>query len=92
VLRRMYSSTTRTLTSVCKASDPELDRLLEAGYLELDSERRAKAYADAQRLILDKTYGIPVYVLIYSVAAANKVHGLAIDAQGMPAFNEAWIQ
>jgi peptide/nickel transport system substrate-binding protein len=92
VLRRMYASTTRTLTSVCKANDPELDHLLETGSLELDSERRSKAYADAQRLILDKTYGIPVYVLIYSIAAANKVHGVAIDAQGFPTFNDAWLQ
>jgi peptide/nickel transport system substrate-binding protein len=91
VLRRMYASTTRTLTSVCKAQDPELDRLLDAGSQELEPERRAKAYADAQHEIVDKVYGIPVYVLIYSLAAANQVHGLAIDAHGFPAFGDAWL-
>lgn len=92
VLRRIYGTDGRSLLAVFKGQDPELKQLLEAGARALSDEERVKLYAQAQRIIVDKTYSIPAYVLIYSVAAANSVQGLAIDAHGFPLFNDAWIQ
>ena len=91
VLRRIYSPSVRTLLSVSKVDDPELNRLLEAGYQELDPGKRVGIYAQVQRLILDKTYAIPVYVLLYNVAFADSVHGIAIDVHGFPLFYDAWV-
>jgi peptide/nickel transport system substrate-binding protein len=92
VLRRIYSPTFRVAASVAKVDDPELDQLLNAGYTELDPGKRADIYARAQRTILDRTYSIPTYVLIYNVAVANRVRGIAIDVHGFPVFQDAWVQ
>jgi peptide/nickel transport system substrate-binding protein len=73
-------------------NDPELTRLLEEGSSQVDPQARLPFYRDAQRLIIDRSYAIPVYVLIYSIATAAKVEGIAIDGHGFPVFNDAWIQ
>jgi len=92
VLRRIYAADKSSLLAIFRGTDPELTRLLVAGSEALQSEERVKAYAQAQRLIIEKTYSIPTYVLVYSVAAANRVQGLAIDVHGFPVFSDTWIQ
>jgi peptide/nickel transport system substrate-binding protein len=92
VLRRIYATDGRSLLAVFKGGDPELNALLVSGAKTLDPEQRVKLYEQAQRLIIEKTYSIPAYVLVYSVAAANKVQGITIDVHGFPNFNDAWIQ
>jgi peptide/nickel transport system substrate-binding protein len=92
VLRRIFSPSFRSVGSVSKVDDPELNGLLDAGYREMDPEAREKIYGKAQHLILDKAYAIPAYVLIYSVAAKRDVHDVAIDVNGFPVFYDAWIQ
>ncbi len=92
VLRRIYAPDKPSLLAVFKGADPELSRLLIAGSEALESEERVKLYTQAQRLIIDKTYSIPAYVLIYSIAAANNVQGLVIDVHGFPVFNDTWLQ
>jgi peptide/nickel transport system substrate-binding protein len=92
VLRRIYAPDKASLLAVFKGVDPELNRLLVAGSEALQPEERVKFYAQAQRLISDKTYSIPAYVLVYSVAAANNVQGIVIDTHGFPVFNDTWLQ
>jgi peptide/nickel transport system substrate-binding protein len=92
VLRRIHSPALRGRSSVSKVSDPELEALLQAGAREQDAEKRKAIYADAQRLILDRTYSIPIYVLIYFIATSAKVEGVQIDAHGFPVFNNAWVR
>jgi peptide/nickel transport system substrate-binding protein len=92
VLQRIYASDKRSLLSVFKGADPELNHLLEAGSQALSDDERVQLYQRAQRLIVDKTYSIPTYVLIYSVAAANRVQGITVDAHGFPVFSDAWLQ
>jgi peptide/nickel transport system substrate-binding protein len=92
VLRRIYAADKSSLLAVFKGADPELSRLLVTGSEALQQEDRVKAYAQAQRLIVEKTYSIPTYVLVYSVAAANQVQGLAIDVHGFPVFNDTWLR
>ena len=91
VLRRIYAPEKPSLLAVFKGADPELNRLLVAGSEALADDERVKAYTQAQRLIIEKTYSIPAYVLIYTVAAANNVQGLAIDAHGFPVLNDTWL-
>jgi len=92
VLRRIYAPDKASLLAVFKGVDPELNRLLVAGSEALQPDERVKLYAQAQRLISDKTYSIPAYVLVYSVAAANNVQGIVIDTHGFPVFNDTWLQ
>jgi len=92
VLRRIYAPDKPSLLAVFKGVDPELNRLLVAGSEALQAEERVQFYRQAQRLIIEKTYSIPAYVLVYSVAAKNDVQGLAIDAHGFPTFNDTWLQ
>jgi peptide/nickel transport system substrate-binding protein len=92
VLRRIHSPLLRAVTSVSRTNDPELNSLLEGGFSELDGDKRAEIYARAQHLIIDRTYAIPAYVLMYSVAAADRVEGIAIDRHGFPNFYDSWIR
>jgi peptide/nickel transport system substrate-binding protein len=92
VLRRIFGSDKRTVLSYFRGNDPELDQLLRAGSEALDPAKRITVYAQAQRLIIDKVYAIPTYVLSYSIAAANNVQGVAVDAHGFPVFSDAWLQ
>jgi peptide/nickel transport system substrate-binding protein len=92
VLRRVDTPAVRSLAAISKVNDPELTRLLEEGSSQVDPQARLPFYRDAQRLIIDRSYAIPVYVLIYSIATAAKVEGIAIDGHGFPVFNDAWIQ
>jgi peptide/nickel transport system substrate-binding protein len=92
VLRRIFGADKRTVLSYFKSGDPELNQLLQSGSETLDPAQRVKIYAQAQRLIVDKVYSIPTYVLTYTVAAANNVQGVAVDAHGFPVFSDAWLQ
>jgi peptide/nickel transport system substrate-binding protein len=91
VLRRIYSPAHRTRVSPSRADDPELNHLLDEGLKELDQAKRAALYQRAQRLIVERDYAIPVYVLNYNVAAKSSVRELGIDVNGFPTFHDAWI-
>jgi ABC-type transport system substrate-binding protein len=80
------------MVAISKVNDPLLTHLLEEGSTQVDPLARLPFYRDAQHVILDQSYAIPVYVLIYSIAAAAKVHGIAIDGHGFPVLKYAWIQ
>ncbi|MDB4974212.1 MAG: peptide transporter [Myxococcaceae bacterium] len=92
VLRRLYSPLLRAKTAASKVDDPELTAVLERAARELDRAARAALYAQAQRLILQRNYAIPTYVLQYTVATSSKVQDLSIDQHGFPTFYEAWIR
>ena len=51
--------------------DPELDKLLDAGRIEVDPKKRQEIYAKAQRLIHEKFYWIPITVQ-YTIEGVNK--------------------
>jgi len=92
VLRRIFAQGLRSRSGYTTVNDAELERLLDAGYQEQDPDKRVALYGEAQKIILDKTYAIPVYVLTYFVAARTQVHGLTIDGHGFPEFQGTWIQ
>lgn len=89
VLRTYFVSEERTAVSGTRVNDPQLTALLQAATEAPEGPERADLYVQAQRRIIDKTYNIPVYVLLYNLAAAANVSGLAIDAHGFPDFHGA---
>jgi peptide/nickel transport system substrate-binding protein len=87
VLRSYYSPSTQSAASVTKIHDPDVIAWLDEAAQEPDNGRRAALYGDVQRRIIDKTYAIPIYVLLYNIAASRQVSGLTLDAHGFPEFN-----
>lgn len=51
--------------------DPELDKLLDAGRVELDVKKRQEIYSKAQKLIHERVYWIPISVQ-YTIEGVNK--------------------
>jgi peptide/nickel transport system substrate-binding protein len=92
VLRRIHTPGQRSASSVSRANDAELTKLLEDAYQTLDDSERSQLYGRAQRTILERVYAIPTYVLIYNVASTRRVRGIRIDVHGFPTFHDAWIQ
>jgi peptide/nickel transport system substrate-binding protein len=92
VLSRLHLPDGRTPASVSKTDDPEISEWLRAGQREGDSEKRAEYYIRAQRKLVEKVYAIPVYVLLYTIAASDQVQGITIDVHGFPEFHGAWLR
>ena len=92
VLSRLHLPDGRTPASVAKTNDPEISEWLRAGQREGDAEKRADYYVRAQRKLVGKVYAIPVYVLLYTIAASDQVQGLTIDTHGFPEFHGAWLK
>ncbi|MEY4575884.1 MAG: hypothetical protein RL701_587, partial [Pseudomonadota bacterium] len=92
VLRRLHSPRLRSTLSVARTDDPELTQLLEDGSLELDVEKRKQIYARIQHIIVERGYAFPAYVLLYSIATAERVQGIRIDPHGFPVFYDTWLR
>ncbi|WP_051024792.1 ABC transporter substrate-binding protein [Nocardia aobensis] len=74
-----------------KVADPQLDALLQQGRATADPAQRAAAYKQAQQLILDKAYALPIYVFTGVYTAAARVHGFGLDANGWSNFYDTWV-
>ncbi len=73
-------------------SDPTLDKALEAGRTTVDDAQRMLAYHDAQRIINEEAYIIPVYIEEIYTVSRNNVHGLRFDALGGMMLHDVWVQ
>jgi peptide/nickel transport system substrate-binding protein len=91
VLRRLHLPEGRDSSSVSKVDDPEISQWLKDGAREGDAEKRAELYDRVQRKLIEKTYAIPIYVLLYNIATTAVVHGIDIDTHGFPRFHGAWL-
>ncbi|MFC5703907.1 ABC transporter substrate-binding protein [Cohnella faecalis] len=82
----------RSVANYFDFNDPELAKLLDQAYGELDREKRVAIYKQAQKRIFDQATVIPVYVFPYTVGASKSLQGLAFDAHGFPLFYDAWLK
>jgi len=89
VLRYSFVPQLRSSYNFIKTNDPQLNQLLIAAAAEADSTQRAQLYVQAQQLIVDKVYAIPIYILAYNIALASSVQGVALDTHGFPIFHAA---
>ncbi len=92
ILRQSYVPGARSVLSGNRIDDPELSEWLVQGARVADGPQRAELYRAAQRKIIEKTYAIPIYVLLYNLAYAKRVRGVTIDAHGFPEFHAAWLE
>lgn len=64
-------------------SNPELDKLLEAGRVETDETKRAAIYKDAQELINVEAPAAFIHHQAYLTGYSKNVTGLTVDATGV---------
>lgn len=78
-----------------KINDPELDKLIEAQRVELDSEARVELMHDIQKLIADKMYYIPTVVGKSYYAQHPNVKGFTFGAfysLGTESYARVWLE
>jgi peptide/nickel transport system substrate-binding protein len=92
ILRQAYLPGIRSAVTANKVVDPEIIEWLTQGAREPEGPTRAEYYLRAQRKIIEKTYAIPIYVLLYNLVTADRVHGVVIDSHGFPEFRDAWLE
>jgi peptide/nickel transport system substrate-binding protein len=92
ILRQSFVPAARPAISGNKVVDAELIEWLTQAAREDDGPRRAERYRLAQRKIIEKTYAIPIYVLLYNIGVSKNVQGIGIDAHGFPEFRDAWLE
>ncbi|MSQ26702.1 MAG: ABC transporter substrate-binding protein [Dehalococcoidia bacterium] len=74
--------------------DPELDRLIEQPYRELDVEKRKQNWIAVQRYLLDKLYVIPLITQVGFLATQPYVHGWGDNRAGQAvnqSFESTWF-
>lgn len=91
ILRQSFVPAARTVNSGNKVVDSELIDWLTRAAREDDVAKRRELYRLAQQKIIDKTYSIPIYVLLYNLGVSKRAHGIGIDAHGLPEFYDAWL-
>jgi len=75
-----------------QVNDPELDSLLTEAGQTSDADRRATLYADAQNLVLDGFYILPLIDQQNHFLYATSVEGVrALPAVSTPTFYDAWL-
>jgi peptide/nickel transport system substrate-binding protein len=89
VLRYSYVPQFRAKFEGTKTDDPQLNQLLIAAAAEANPVQRAQQYVQAQQIIVDKIYAIPIYILRYNVAVAASIQGVALDTHGFPVYHGA---
>lgn len=71
-----------------RIKDPEIDRLLNAGRVETDPERRAQIYEDLNRQFADQAWNLWSWYTLWAVAAKPDVKGVLgpplPDGAGLP--------
>ena len=90
ILRTAFSSKFNNLNR--RAADTVLDPLLEAELSEADAAKRADLIGQAQDIIVDEGYAIPIFELAQSIGVAGDVQGLGFEASSRLKFYDAWIQ
>ena len=63
-------------------NDPELDALLDATNNETDPEKRQKAADDAQRVLVEKAYAVPLFTPTGYVATSSRLQGVVPETFG----------
>jgi peptide/nickel transport system substrate-binding protein len=80
-----------TAWNAAEYSNPEMERLLEEGRTEMDPDKRAELYGEAQMLEARDLPYVPLQNVAVPFVAKATVHGLAFDRQGFWDAYTTWI-
>ena len=71
-------------------SDPEVDELLQEGFVTADEDARRAIYREIQERIIDRAGALPIYYSTYIVGQrVEDLAGLELDANTFPVFYDA---
>ncbi|PET66875.1 hypothetical protein CN514_11105 [Bacillus sp. AFS001701] len=71
-------------------NNPELDALLEKGRKTTNVEERKQIYADAQKLIVENAYWVPVYSPKVFYIVNKRVHDIKLQSTNI-LLNDSWV-
>ncbi|MFZ4895671.1 ABC transporter substrate-binding protein [Plantibacter sp. Mn2098] len=98
VLRTLYDSSGITpapsgyFANHAQLNDPALDALLAKASATLDTDARADLYKQAQKIILDGYYILPLYDQQNHFLHSTKLQGVrALPTVSTPTFTDAWL-
>ena len=74
----MFSS--KGTFNVSQINDPEIDKLLEEGRVEQDSEKRNEIYQEVNKIMSDEAYYIPLYWMATDVLYNKDLQGVSAVA------------
>lgn len=88
ILRSSFSS---KLANFYRLPASSLDTVLSGQAATTDTAKRKQLVADAQKLIVQNAYNVPVVELQTQLAVTNKVHDLAFDSGSRIQLHDTWI-
>lgn len=88
VLRLIFSANARNIND---RPAEEVDNLLDRSAAATDPDERGQLIEEASRLLVEHGHAIPVYELSTTIAAADRVHGLAFEGSSRLDFYGAWV-
>ncbi len=69
----------------------DISKLFAAGLNAAEDSKRAAAYADLQKEIIDQGVMFPLYERVQTAGVASKVHGFAWTSEAFLRANDIWI-
>ncbi|WP_369037355.1 ABC transporter substrate-binding protein [Streptomyces adonidis] len=88
ILRSSFSS---KLANFYRLPASSLDTTLAGQAATTDATERQQLVTEAQKLIVDNAYNVPVVELQTQLAVTKKVHGLAFDSGSRVQLHDTWI-
>ncbi|MET8976813.1 ABC transporter substrate-binding protein [Streptomyces sp. NPDC004539] len=88
ILRSSFST---KLANIYRLPVTPLDTLLTEQAAATDAAKRKELVGQAQKLIVDNAYTVPVVELQTQLGVAKKVHALAFDASSRIQLHDTWI-
>lgn len=98
VLRILYDSSGTVpapsgyFANHAQVRDPKLDALLEEASTTSDADRRQQLYEQAQQIVLEGYYILPLYDQQNHFLVRDSVQGVRPLAVGTPTFYDAWLR
>lgn len=82
-LTQLYSKAGHATVNQSGYTDPRVEELLEQGRKENNSEKRSAIYQEANEIIANSYYSLPLYQPAVLVAARTEIEGVQINPQGI---------
>ncbi|WP_289140097.1 ABC transporter substrate-binding protein [uncultured Brevibacillus sp.] len=79
------------VSNFASVHDPKLEELVRKGRTIFDPEVRMPLYAEAQKLVIDQAYIVPIYVRKHFVVVNKRVKGVKFG-NGRLLLNDAWVK
>ncbi|MFI1577692.1 ABC transporter substrate-binding protein [Embleya sp. NPDC020630] len=88
ILRTLFG--TRTVNRL-RIPSGDLDTVLDDQAQNLDPAQRFAKVAEAQRIVTDRAYVVPLFELAQVHGLGPKVHGLTFEASSRLQFHDTWV-